>query len=127
MERVPRPFRAPQAALGECGRAYGTNCIHEHSCLRCSLLRPDPAQRPRLIGIRDNLRNRITEAQRERWLGEAERLKVSLAAATAKLTQMEELAARRQASIDLAMPRFPDAAGRTITTAAAIPASKETR
>ena len=40
---------------------------------------------------------------------------------------MDELAARRQASIDLAMPRFPDAAGRTITTAAAIPASKETR
>ena len=38
-----------------CGRSYATPCIHEHACIRCPLLRPDPAQRPRLAEIRDNL------------------------------------------------------------------------
>src|SRR5664280_1260070 len=67
-------FQRRRVALGDCGRAYGTNCIHEHGCLRCSLLRPDPAQRPRLVQIRDNLRDRITEAQQKNWLGEVEGL-----------------------------------------------------
>ena len=49
--------------------------------VRCSLLRPDPAQRHRLEEIRDNLQARITEAEREGWAGEAEGLKISLAAA----------------------------------------------
>ena len=66
-------FQRRRLSLGDCGRAYGTSCIHEHSCLRCSLLRPDPAQRPRLIGIRDNLRDRIAEARQQRWLGRSRR------------------------------------------------------
>ena len=41
-------FERRKVALGDCGRAYGTSCIHEHSCIRCPLLRLDPAQRPRL-------------------------------------------------------------------------------
>ena len=41
-------FERRKVALGDCGRAYGTSCIHEHSCIRCPLLRVDPAQRPRL-------------------------------------------------------------------------------
>jgi hypothetical protein len=40
-------FERRKVGLGTCGRAYGTSCIHEHACLRCSLLRPDPAGRPR--------------------------------------------------------------------------------
>jgi hypothetical protein len=36
--------------------------------VRCALLRPDPAQRPRLEEIRDNLEARIIEAKREGWL-----------------------------------------------------------
>ena len=36
-------FQRRRLSLGDCGRAYGTSCIHEHSCLRCSLLRLDPA------------------------------------------------------------------------------------
>ncbi len=39
-------FERRKVGLGTCGRAYGTSCIHEHACLRCSLLRPDPAGRP---------------------------------------------------------------------------------
>jgi len=120
-------FERRQVALGDCGRAYGTSCIHEHSCIRCSLLRPDPAQRPRLAGIRDNLRDRIAEAQQHGWAGEAEGLKVSLAAATAKLTQMDELAAARQATaVDLGMPAFTRTASRTITAPAALPVSHHT-
>jgi len=26
-------FERRRLALGDCGRAYGTSCIHEHSCL----------------------------------------------------------------------------------------------
>jgi hypothetical protein len=86
-------FERRRVALGDCGRAYGTSCIHEPSRIRCPLLRVDPAQRPRLEAIRVNLAARIAEAEREGWVGEAEGLKVSLAAADAKLTQLDTLAA----------------------------------
>ena len=88
-------FERRKVALGDCGRSYDTPCIHEHSCLRCPLLRPDPAARPRLVQIRDNLIARIAEAESHRWLGEAEGLKVSLAGARAKLAQMDQITARR--------------------------------
>ena len=67
------------------------------------------------MDIRDNLIARIDEAQRENWTGEAEGLRVSLAAATQKLTQLDDLAVRR-ATIHLGMPGMPDLAGRTVTT-----------
>ena len=110
-------FERRKLALGDCGRAYGTSCIHEHSCLRCPLLRIDPAQRPRLEEIRDSLTARIAEAQREGWTGEAEGLQVSLAAAVGKLVQADGLIARRSAAVSLGMPFFPDIAGRTAAPA----------
>lgn len=55
-------FERRRLAIGTCGRPYTTPCIHEHACLRCSLLRPDPTQRARLIEIRDNL---IAEARQQ--------------------------------------------------------------
>jgi Phage integrase family len=39
-------FERRKVATGICGRAFGTPCIHEHSCLRCALHWPDPALRP---------------------------------------------------------------------------------
>lgn len=54
------------------------------------MLWPDPDQRPRLIDIRDNLTARISEAEREGWLGEIEGLQVSLAGATEKITQIDQ-------------------------------------
>lgn len=63
------------------------------------MLRPDPAQRPRLVEIRENLRARITEAEREGWLGEIEGLKGSLAGAVAKLAQLDQ-----RPTVDLGMP-----------------------
>jgi hypothetical protein len=118
-------FERRRVALGDCGRAYATPCIHEHSCLRCPLLRPDPAQRPRLVEIRDNLGDRIAEAQRDGWHGELEGLKVSLAAAEAKLAQLDALASRRRAATDLGMPSFAHAAGRTVTAPTTITAIKD--
>jgi hypothetical protein len=107
-------FERRKLALGDCGRAYGTACIHEHSCVRCPLLRVDPAQRPRLSAIRDNLTARIDEALRQSWTGEAEGLRVSLAAAEQKLAQLDNLATRRS-TIHLGLPGFPDIVGRTST------------
>jgi hypothetical protein len=105
-------FERRRVALGDCGRAYGTSCAHEHSCLRCSLLRPDPAQRRRITEIRESLLARITEAEHEGWLGEVEGLKVSLASAEQKLAQLDQRS-RRTVTINLGLPTFLDIAGRT--------------
>ena len=113
---MQRNFERRKVALGDCGRSYDTPCIHEHACLRCPLLRPDPAARSRLVQIRDNLTARIAEAEAARWTGEAEGLKVSLAGARDKLTQMNQITARRGAAISLGMPSFASAASRTVTT-----------
>ncbi len=88
--------------------------IHEHACLRCPLLRPDPAQAPQLVEIRRNLGGRIAEAREKGWLGEVEGLKVSLAAADGKLAQLAGLAARRQAATEQGGPGFSDIAGRSV-------------
>jgi hypothetical protein len=82
--------------------------------IRCPVLRVDPGQRPRLPGIRDNLTARITEAEREGWLGEAEGLRVSLAAARDKLIQLDERT-RRANTVSLGIPAFRDIVGRTAT------------
>jgi integrase len=84
-------FEHRKVSLGTCGRSYNTACIHEHSCLRCPLLRPDPAQHQRLLDVRDNLLARIEEARREGWLGEVEGLQISLAGARTKLEQVEQM------------------------------------
>ncbi|AVZ75820.1 hypothetical protein SLUN_30050 [Streptomyces lunaelactis] len=88
-------FEKRKVSIGTCARAFGTPCIHEHACVRCSLLRPDPFQRARLVEIRDNLKARIKEAEREGWLGEVEGLRVSLAGAEEKLAQLDRRPAGR--------------------------------
>jgi hypothetical protein len=82
-------FERRKVSIGTCARAFGIPCVHEHACVRCSLLRPEPAQRARLVGIRDNLIARIAEAEREGWIGEVEGLRVSLAGAEEKLAQLD--------------------------------------
>jgi len=104
-------FERRKLALGDCGRAYGSSCQHEHSCIRCPVLRVDPAQRSRLQAIRDNLTARITEAENAGWLGEAEGLRTSLTAAEDKLAQLDRRA-RQQATVFLNTPAFPDITAR---------------
>ena len=81
-------FERRKVSIGTCARAFSTPCIHEHACVRCPMLWPDPAQKPRLVEIRDNIVARIAEAEHEGWLGETEGLHVSLAGAEEKLAQM---------------------------------------
>jgi hypothetical protein len=107
-------FERRKLALGTCGRSYATPCIHEHACLRCPLLRPDPTERNRLAEIRDNLHARITEARHEGWLGEVEGLQISLQAARQKLDQIDQINDHHR-SIPLGMPTFNDSAGRAVT------------
>ena len=92
-----------KVSIGTCARAFATPCIHEHACVRCSMLWPDPAQQPRLIEIRNNLRDRIAEANREGWLGEVEGLQISLAAAEDKLAGLD----RRPVNLGMPHPRHP--------------------
>jgi hypothetical protein len=82
-------FERRKVSTGTCARALGATCIHEHACVRCPMLWPDPSQRPRLIEIRDNLIDRIAEAHREGWHGEAEGLRTSLTGAEDKLAQID--------------------------------------
>ena len=109
-------FEKRKVSVGTCARAFATPCVHEHACVRCSLLRPDPTQRPRLEEIRANLHDRIAEAEREGWLGEIEGLKVSLAGTEDKLAQIDAALRRGGEAVQLGMPAFPDIAGRSVTT-----------
>jgi len=108
-------FERRKLALGTCGRSYATPCIHEHACIRCPLLRPDSAARPRLIEIHHNLAARIDEAQREGWLGEVGGLEVSLAATTRKLQEMDRLAAHRSTVVHLGLPGAAPVGARSVT------------
>lgn len=107
-------FELRKVALGVCTRDFGTPCVHEHSCVRCPQLRPDPAQEPRLLEIRDNLQARITEARRENWLGEIAGLEATLQAAEQKLQTMHRIASRHGIT-HLGMPSFHDTVGRAST------------
>ena len=94
-------FAQRKLELGTCGRAYGTGCQHEHACIRCPMLRPDPDQHERLQEIIVSLEERIAEAVERGWLGEVDGLRTSLAAAEQKLIQMQ------RTSTNLGMPIFP--------------------
>ena len=93
-------FKKRKVELGSCGRAYGTPCIHEHACIRCPMLRPDPSQRPRLEELVEALKDRKTEAEERGWLGELEGIEISLNAARDKLKQM-------RSQMSLGIPAFP--------------------
>jgi hypothetical protein len=80
--------------------------------IRCPLLRPDSAQKDRLVAIRANLVERIAEARDRAWLGEVEGLEATLVAADQKLAAMDALAARKQI-VRIGMP--------TIATIASAP------
>lgn len=96
-------FERRKVELGVCGRAYGTPCQHEHACVRCPMLRPDPAQQHRLEEIITNLHARIDEARTQGWQGEIEGLEISISAADQKLASMR----RSRPSTDLGMPVVP--------------------
>lgn len=91
LEEFQQHFAKRKVELGSCARGYGTPCIHEHACIRCPMLRPDPAQRHRLEALRANLVERRGEATRMGWRGELEGIEISLRAADEKLAQMSRI------------------------------------
>ena len=109
--RLPRPLRETHRIDRHLRPRLLHPCIHEHAYVRCSLLRPSPAQRPRLEEIRDNLQARIAEAIREGWLGEVEGLQVSLAGAQDKLVQIDATLRKQATTTPLGMPSFGQIAG----------------
>jgi hypothetical protein len=74
------------------------------------MLRISPQQRGRLAEIIHNLRERITEAQMNGWLGEVQGLQVSLEAAKRKLASLDQSIERnrRTGTADLGMPIISD-------------------
>jgi integrase len=82
-------FALRKVELGTCARPYGSPCQHEHSCIRCPMLRVDPHQRHRLAEIITNLGERVREARLNGWLGEVEGLQISLRAAGDKLAALD--------------------------------------
>jgi hypothetical protein len=57
------------------------------------------------VEIRDNLLDRITEAEREGWLGEIEGLRVSLAGAEFKISQIDSAAPGDAVLLGMPTPR----------------------
>jgi hypothetical protein len=104
-------FELRKVALGTCGRDHGTPCAHENACVRCPLLRVDPAQMPRLENIHANLVDRLEEAKEQGWLGEVAAIETTRAAAEQKLGAMRSAAAQHTTTT-LGMPGFSPAAGR---------------
>lgn len=71
-------FRRRRMGLGDCYRPYGTACPHQHACVRCPMLRMDPAQLPRLLQIEQNTVELLTEAREHGWEGETAGLEETL-------------------------------------------------
>ena len=90
-------FAKRKIAIGDCMRAYGTNCVHEYACEQCKLARPDEAAEPRLQRTRQGLVEQLDEAHQRGWLGEIERLDHILAAVDDKLDEIDR--ARRRITI----------------------------
>jgi integrase len=119
-------FELRKVALGTCGRDYGTPCAHENACVRCPLLRVDPAQRPRLEEIHANLLDRLHEAREQGWLGEVAAIETTLAAAAQKLEAMRELTTR-STTVSLGMPGLPALTATTARSSAPDACHKATR
>jgi site-specific recombinase XerD len=109
-------FELRKVALGSCGRDFGTPCAHENACVRCPLLRVDPAQLPRLEEIRANLVDRLQEAKDQGWLGEVAAIETTLAAANQKLAAMRA-SATAKTNTHLGIPGFRSTIGTVEPTA----------
>ncbi len=82
-------FRRRKMALGDCFRPYGTDCPHEHACVRCPMLRIDPAQIGRLDQIEADTHRLLAEAREHGWEGEAAGLEATLVHIADKRAQAE--------------------------------------
>ncbi|MFF4591468.1 hypothetical protein [Amycolatopsis sp. NPDC001319] len=79
------------------------------------MLHVDPRQRGRLVEIVSNLRDRITGARLNGWLGEVEGLATSLSAATTKLADLDRALERagNGGPVTIGMPALRTSPSRT--------------
>lgn len=98
-------FARRKIAIGDCMRAYGTNCAHEYACEQCKLARPDPGAEPRLQRTRASLLEQAAEAGERGWHGETERLNYILAGIQDKLSEIKR-SERRATITQLELPRI---------------------
>lgn len=103
-------FRKRKLALGDCYRPYGSECPHEHACVRCPMLRMDPEQLPRLIAIEEDTRRLLAEAKAKGWEGEVSGLQTTLLHINDKKMQVDRIKAtpdgRRQLLVLTSRPRL---------------------
>lgn len=104
-------FAKRKIAIGDCVRAYGTNCVHEYACEQCGLARPDLAARPRVERTRHGLVEQLAEANERGWHGEIERLNHIIAAVDDKLATIERSQRRTVALVASPGPRRADSNG----------------
>jgi hypothetical protein len=99
-----------------CGRNSAVVRKHRacQACVRCPLLRIDPAQLPRLEAIHANLSDRLQEAREQGWLGEVAAIESTMAAAEQKLQGMKE-ATERGNTVGLGMPNIHQSTRRSGT------------
>jgi integrase len=86
-------FRKRKLALGDCYRPYGSECPHEHACVRCPMLRMDPEQLPRLIAIEQDTQRLLAEARDKGWEGEVSGLETTLLHIKDKKMQVDRIKA----------------------------------
>ena len=84
-------FGQRRIALGNCHRPYGSDCTHEHACLRCDFCEVEASQAARLNAIRDNLRAQVDEAHKNRWLGDVNQLRITIEHADRKAARLAAL------------------------------------
>lgn len=102
-------FRKRKLALGDCYWPYGSECPHEHACVRCPMLRMDPEQLPRLIAIEQDTRRLLVEATAKGWEGEVSGLETTLLHINDKKMQVDRTRAttdgRQQLLVLTSRPR----------------------
>lgn len=81
-------------------------------CVRCPLLRVDPAQLPRLEEILANLADRLQEAKEQGWLAEVAAIETTMAAAELNL---ESMRVARSATVHLGIPEIRNSTARATT------------
>jgi site-specific recombinase XerD len=100
-------FDKRKVELGHCGRPYATSCEHEHSCIRCPMLRVDPKMIGRLDEIHADLLGHREHAQTQGWLGEIEGIDLTLRFLADKRAETVRLAEVGQDNVTpLGMPRL---------------------
>lgn len=90
LEQFSEHFGKRLVALGTCHRPYQTPCIHEHACIRCTMLAVDPAQLLQLQVLERDLETQLVMAKERQWDGESEGLSTTLDHLRRKKTQAEE-------------------------------------